>query len=110
LIRESIFLVVLFGLFIGQLAAQTPPQGITYQAVARDLRGNPASLTTVYIIDKITSGSASGTTVWEEKHIAQTNAEGVFTIIIGKGSRLSGTAPNFSDVNWSAVEFFLIYA
>ena len=98
-------LFILFGLSAGVSLAQ-PPQGITFQAVARDQRGNPASLRTVFIIDKITANSASGTTVWEEKHTTQTSAEGVFTIIIGKGSRLSGTATNFSDVNWSATDHF----
>jgi hypothetical protein len=100
------FLVMLCGLCIGQVAAQTPPQGITFQAVARDQRGNPASLRTVYIIDKIISGSANGAAVWEEKHITQTNAEGVFTIIIGSGTRISGSTANFRDIAWNGSNHF----
>ncbi len=83
-----------------------PPQGITFQAVARDLRGNAAGLRSVYIMDKIMTNTPNGTVVWEESHRTTTNAEGVFTIIIGGGIRVSGTATNFSDVNWSAGNYY----
>jgi hypothetical protein len=82
------------------------PQGVTFQAVARDLRGNAAPLRDVYIKDKIISTTPSGPVVWEESHRTTTNGEGVFTITVGKGTRLSGSAANFSDINWGGGTYF----
>ena len=84
------------------VVAQAPPQGITFQAVARDPQGNAAKLRQVYIKDKILFSTATGPVVWEESFVTTTNAEGVFTIIIGTGTRLSGSATVFGDVNWGA--------
>jgi uncharacterized protein (TIGR02145 family) len=95
-------LVLLFlNVFVSSIQAQLP-QGITFQAVARDPVANAAKLRKVYIKDKIIFSSPTGTTVWEETHITTTNAEGVFTIVIGTGTRVSGSAQTFSDVNWAA--------
>ena len=82
------------------------PQGVTFQAVARDLRGNAAPLRDVYIKDKIISTTPSGPVVWEESHLTTTNGEGVFTITVGRGTRLSGSAANFSDINWGGGTYF----
>ena len=76
------------------------PQGITFQAVARDPAGNAAKLRQISVIDRILSGSSNGTVIWEERHELTTNAEGVFTIIIGKGTKLSGSATTFDDIKW----------
>ena len=76
------------------------PQGITFQAVARDPAGNAAKLRQISVIDRILSGSSNGTIIWEERHELTTNAEGVFTIIIGKGTKLSGSAITFDDIKW----------
>jgi len=82
------------------------PQGITFQAVARDPAGNAAKLRQISVIDRILSGSSNGTVVWEERHELTTNAEGVFTIIIGKGTKVSGSATLFGDINWDQGLFF----
>jgi hypothetical protein len=82
------------------------PQGISFQAVARDPSGNAAKLRQVYVIDRILQGTSTGTVVWEERHQVTTNAEGVFTIIVGKGARSGGTSSNFSDINWSTGLYF----
>jgi len=100
-----LFLTLAVSLLSLAVGAQSP-QGITFQAVARDLRGNAAPLRQVFIINKIIAGSATGPVAWEESHIKQTNAEGVFTIIIGSGTRVAGSAASFSDVNWSAGQYF----
>ena len=102
--RRIFTLTVFFLITLG--ASAQSPQGITFQAVARDLRGNAAPLRDVYIKDKIISTTPSGPLVWEESHRTTTNGEGVFTITVGKGTRLSGSAANFSDINWGGSTYF----
>ena len=102
--RQSI-LLLLFITLTNTLFAQLP-QGITFQAVARDPLGNAAKLRQVYIKDKILFSTSTGTTVWEETHITNTNAEGVFTIVVGTGTRVSGSAATFADINWGGGNHF----
>ncbi len=90
---------ILLSLYFSTASAQSP-QGVTFQAVARDPQGNAAKLRQVYIIDKILFATATGTSVWEESFATSTNAEGVFTIIIGSGTRLGGSAAGFSAIKW----------
>ena len=87
------------------LNAQTP-QGITFQAVARDPSGNAARLRQVYVIDRVIAGSANGSVAWEESHTVTTNGEGVFTIIVGRGTRVSGTAAAFNNIRWDLTTYF----
>jgi len=103
---RNVICSLLLVLFCSNLIAQAPPQGITFQAVARDLRGNAAPLRQVYVIDKIIANSTTGSVAWEERHRVWTNAEGVFTVIIGGGTRVAGIAIAFSDINWSASTYF----
>ena len=96
---------ILFLFAYGFSYAQVP-QGVSFQAVARDPSGNAAKLRQVYILDRILVGSSTGVSVWEEKHQVNTNAEGVFTIIVGKGTRSGGTQTDFSKINWSSGTYF----
>ncbi|MFN5423280.1 MAG: hypothetical protein ACK5AO_08440, partial [bacterium] len=66
------------------------PDGILFQAVATDAKGNPASNRKIYVKDAIIQGSANGQVVYSETFVVTANADGVFTIVIGKGQRLSG--------------------
>lgn len=93
-------------IFSAILSFAQSPQGITFQAVARDPSGNAAKLRQITVIDRILSGSSNGTVVWEEKNELTTNAEGVFTIIIGKGTKISGSATSFGDIKWDEGLFF----
>lgn len=104
--KKLYIFLLLIGKFILSNAQNQQPQGITFQAVARDVRGNAAPLRKVYVVDKIISNSANGAVVWEESHTVSTTAEGVFTIIIGSGSRLSGNISDFSELNWSSDQLF----
>jgi len=84
--------------------AQAPPQGINYQAVARNNAGAAiisTSLTARFSIHDLT---ASGTTVYQETHAVTTNVYGLFTAKIGMGIPVSGT---FSTVNWGSGDKYL---
>ena len=75
------------------LLAQAPPQGINYQAVARN---NIGAIIPNQIIDiRISILPAVGSPAdYQEQHIGlQTNSFGLFTLVIGQGTPLIGTFP-----------------
>jgi hypothetical protein len=93
--------------FIFCLLSSQIPQGFNYQAIARDGSGNPIVNTTLQVKIAILSDLVPGTVVWEELHSSvQTNAFGLFTLVIGSGTRQSGVS-SFNEINWSATSLFL---
>lgn len=91
----SILTLLLFGFCY--LYSQTP-QGLNYQAVARDAGGIPLPDQNISIRVSILNGSASGLNLYTETHSLQTNNLGLFTIIIGEGA----SSDDFSAIDWSA--------
>jgi hypothetical protein len=84
------------------------PQGLNYQAIARDGSGNPITGATLQVKVAILSDTTNNIIVWEELHsIVKTNAFGLFTLVIGTGTRQSGSALVFSDINWATASIFL---
>lgn len=79
------------------------PQAINYQAVARDASNNLLVNKNIGIRISILSGSAIGTNVYSETHVATTNASGIFSIEIGRGNIVSGNLPN---IQWYAQPHF----
>jgi hypothetical protein len=87
--------------------AQTVPQGINYQAVARDASGATLVNQTLGIQLSIIAGSGSGSIVWQEQHNVTTNNYGLFTTTIGQGiSTGIGSQPSFADIDWGAASHF----
>ena len=96
-----IFTVIAFN--SNPLNAQTP-QGIPYQAIARNSGGatiNNQGIAIRFTIHDITS---AGTILYQERQITTTNALGLFSLTIGQGTVLSGT---FSTINWGTNSKFL---
>ena len=82
------------------------PDGILFQAIAKDPAGNPAKGRTIYIKNAIIQSNISGAKVYVESHTIVASSDGVFTIVIGKGKRVSG--PNsINDLDWSNGPYFL---
>jgi hypothetical protein len=71
--------------------------GINYQAIARNLNGTTLNNQTVQVRFTITQGNTN-TVQYQESHSTTTNAYGLFNLVIGKGTVLSGT---FIGVPWS---------
>ena len=101
---KSFLTLLLLGI-VAMIHAQAP-QGITFQAVAKDLTGNVAKSRTVYIQDQVLQTTATGTAVWQEIFVTTTNADGVFTIVVGNGTKTGGTAVSFSNILWSSGPYF----
>ena len=102
----------LFLLFIGicssfvSVAQTIIPDGILFQAVARDANGNAAVSRKVYAKVSILKGSTSGASVYAESFQVTSTEEGIFTIVIGKGTRTSG-ATNLLAIDWSSGIFYM---
>ena len=84
--------------------AQTPPEAFNYSAVARDANSNPIANSTIGIQISIKVGSPLGATVYQENHFVNTDDFGLFNLIVGGGSILSGT---IADIDWGADDYYL---
>ena len=87
---------------------QTVPQGINYQAVARDANGdvlmNQALTIQFSVISDITTSAVS----WQETHTVNTNDYGLYTAIIGQGTATSvGSSATFDVIDWGASNHLL---
>ena len=65
---------------------QSVPQGINYQAVARDTSGNVLANDTLTIQFSVISDLANSVISWQETHPVTTHDYGLFTAIIGNGA------------------------
>lgn len=84
------------------------PQGFNYQAIARDASGSSIPNTLLPVRITIQSDSLGGTIFWQELHSSVTsNTYGLITLVVGKGSRITGSAAVFSDINWSLTPKFI---
>lgn len=101
------FLCIAVALFttISLLAQTSPPEGILYQAEARDNTGKLLTnkVLEVKLIIKQESPT-TGSIVWEGEYTVTTDKYGLFTLIIGEGES-SGYL--FSDIEWALYEHFL---
>jgi hypothetical protein len=80
------------------------PQGIPYQAVARNSSGTVLASATISVRFSIHDAAADGSVVYAETHNVTTSAQGLFTVHIGQGTPESGV---FSDINWGVNAKFL---
>jgi hypothetical protein len=76
--------------------AQTP-QGIPYQAAARNSSGAVLASTNISVRFTIRDSIATGVIKYRETHTVTTTAQGLFSVNVGQGSPVAGT---FSGINW----------
>lgn len=84
--------------------AQTVPQAINYQAVARDAAGTILSNRAIRVKFNILQGSAFGPVQYSETQAVTTNQFGLFSLQVGRGTPVTGT---FSNVPWTAADQWL---
>ncbi len=89
-----LYIVALLG--CQQSYAQTP-QGIPYQAAARNSSGAILASTTVSVRFSIRDSIATGAIKYRETHSITTTAQGLFSVNVGQGTPVTGT---FSSINW----------
>jgi hypothetical protein len=79
------------------------PEGMKYQAVARNIAGVVLANTDVTFDISIMHGDAEGPAVYHETHSAVTNETGLVSLVIGQGE----TGDDFSAIDWSSGPYFL---
>ena len=80
-------------------------QGVNYKAVIKDGSGNILATTPVSIRFTIYKGAALTNTVYQETHTPTTDANGLVTINIGKGT--IGVTGVFDTIDWGSDDHFL---
>ena len=101
---------ILIGLvFVSFLSsfAQNIPTGIPFQGIAKDFNGNPVNERKIYIQTNLISGTINSKTIYTEEHETQTDAIGVFSIMIGHGIRTQGAIRTLSEIKWEEGPYFL---
>jgi hypothetical protein len=85
------------------------PQGFNYQAIARDGSGSILPNTPLQAMMYVQSLSTGGTIFWKELHSTiTTNDFGLFTLVIGTGTRqIESTVATFDLIDWSVTPKYL---
>jgi hypothetical protein len=81
--------------------------GIFFQAIARDNNANPAKDRKLYVQTNIIQSSPIGTKVLTEEHQTNTDAFGIFSIMVGSGRRVGGAVTGLSTIDWSKGPYYL---
>jgi hypothetical protein len=77
-----------------------------YQAVARDASGNLAAKRTIFVQTTILKNSATGTVMYSDQHKVSSNADAMFTVVVGQGTFVSGTYNKLTNIPWGNDKFF----
>jgi uncharacterized protein (TIGR02145 family) len=90
--------------YFSQKTSAQAPQGIPYQAIARNASGVAIENTAVKVRFSIRDSIATGAIKYQETHNPTTSALGLFSVNVGMGTVVSGT---FSGINWGKNAKFL---
>ena len=89
---------------LSALSAQSVPQGMNYQAVARDGDGQLIARQEVSILVSLMGSDTDQTEYYREVHLVKTNDFGLFHLIIGQGKSIFG---DFVEIPWSENQVWL---
>lgn len=84
--------------------SQIPPSAFNYSAVANNAAGQPIATTTIGIQISIIKTSPTGISQYVENHFVNTDAFGLFNLIIGAGAVQNGSIAN---IDWSNDNYYL---
>ena len=99
--KKIIFSLLAIVLFAGTIFAQAP-KGFNYQAVVRNPAGQLMANRSVSVRINILQGAANGTTVYQQTDNVTTNANGLFTLVVGENSA------DFANINWSHGPYYIV--
>ena len=84
--------------------SQIPPNAFNYSAVARNAAGQPISEATIGIQITILKTSTTGASQYSENHFVNTDAYGIFNLVIGAGAVQSGS---MATIDWGNDNYYL---
>jgi hypothetical protein len=91
-------------LLLAAITHAQAPQGIPYQAAARNSSGAVLASTAISVRFTIRDSIATGAIKYRETHSVTTTAQGMFSLNVGQGTVVSGT---FAGINWSTNAKFM---
>ncbi len=97
-------LQILLLLLIAKIAIAQAPQGIPYQAAARNSSGAILASTAISVRFTIRDSIATGAIKYRETHSVTTTAQGMFSLNVGQGTGVLGT---FAGINWATNAKFM---
>jgi len=101
---KKIILLFFLSVMVFNAFAQAP-EGIVYQAEARDYSGELYQNTSLDVKISILKDYEQGEVVWIGNHEVTTNNYGMFVLVIGTGTNDAGYV--FDDISWGEYPHFL---
>jgi hypothetical protein len=103
IMKKYTLTLILTSLFSSFAFAQAP-QGFNYQGVARNTFGTIVTNKAIGIRFTLHNGTPNGTAVYSETKTITTDQYGVFSMVVGAGTPVSGT---FNTINWGSGNKYL---
>ncbi len=100
--KKSLTFILLFVCFF----VYSQNSGINFQGVGRNSSGAVLATQKISLRFSVIQGSETGAVEYIESKEVTTNAQGIFSVVIGDGTQISKTG-NFTDINWKINPKFL---
>ncbi len=100
---RRVYAILVAVLLTAGVFAQTPEK-MSYQAVIRNASNQLVTNQSIGMQISILQDSATGISIYVERHFPTTNSNGLVTLEIGTGTIVSG---NFSTINWGNGAYFI---
>lgn len=98
--------VLILSLLASLTGISQAPAGFPFQSIIKDNNGVLAKSTDAYVKCRIIRSLPTGSVSYEEVHQVKTNDDGIFSIIIGQGTRISGEMSLYA-IDWGKDLFYL---
>lgn len=98
------YLKIAFLLLLPSFLIAQVPQGINYQAVARNSSGAILPNTAISLRLTVHDLTNTGTVVYQETHNVTTTPLGIFSVVVGAGALVQGS---FNGINWAVGNKYL---
>jgi len=102
--KKILFSIIITLLVITSFNAQTIPQGMKYQAIARDLSGEIIENQPISLKIQLQGEFNSSQIYYTEVHTITTNQFGLFSLVIGQGNVEKGI---FNEIPWDTENIWM---
>jgi hypothetical protein len=102
--KKVLYIITLCLFFTSALNAQKVPQGMKYQAVARDQFGDVIIDQSITLKIQLTNGLQPTQVYYSEVHQVSTNQFGLFSFVVGEGIAEKGS---FADIPWDTENIWM---
>jgi hypothetical protein len=101
---KHLFTTIMFLLLTATIVTAQAPQRINFQGIARNTNGTAMVNRTLGLRLSVLTGSSAGAAQYIETHTVTTNAYGLYNLLIGGGTVVSGT---MGSITWGTATKFI---